>query len=80
MIIDATTGTNIPDFAERAPRALADGEEFVTGRRHTPRKRQRRWTDWPNSNRRHWRACMHGSAWQGDGARLLRALESRLAG
>ncbi len=25
-------------------------------------------------------ACMHGSAWQGDGAQLLRALGRRLAG
>jgi len=25
-------------------------------------------------------ACMHGSAWQGDGAALLRALSSRLSG
>jgi hypothetical protein len=25
-------------------------------------------------------ACMHGAAWQGDGAALLRALGARLAG
>ena len=131
---------SIGDFADRAPRALADGEELLLGR-HTMR-----WFDTPHmphswecglmldtstrtffcgdlftqggagataltesdilgpsesfrapmdyyahspqtasileklaSERPTTLACMHGSAWRGDGARLLRELSGRLA-
>jgi flavorubredoxin len=131
--------TSIRDFADRPARALADGEEFVTGRRrfrwfytpHVPHswecgllmetttrtffcgdlftqggKGERALTTddilEPSEAFRHpmdyfahapqtgtmldklaeqqpsTLACMHGSAWHGDGARLLRALGSRL--
>jgi flavorubredoxin len=132
--------TSVGDFAERAPRALADGEEFVTGRRrfrwfytpHVPHSWEcgllmelttrtffcgdlftqggrgeraltnddilepseafRRPMDYfahaPQTATTLERlaeqqpttlACMHGSAWEGEGADLLRALGRRLA-
>jgi flavorubredoxin len=131
--------TSIADFADRPPRALADGEEFVTGRRrfkwfytpHVPHSWEcgllmetttrtffcgdlftqggkgeralttddilepseafRRPMDYfahaPQTvtvleklaeQQPTTLACMHGSAWQGDGAQLLRALAGRL--
>ena len=57
----------------REPRALADGETLVTGRRTL------RWLDAlhvPHGSAPRLLACMHGSAWRGDGAALLRALAS----
>ena len=133
--------TSVADFAERPPRALADGEEFVTGRRrfrwfytpHVPHswecgllmetttrtffcgdlftqggKGERALTtddilesseafrqpldyfahapqtvttlDRLAEQQPTTLACMHGSAWQGDGAQMLRALGHRLAG
>lgn len=132
--------TSVADFADRPPRALADGEEFATGRRrfrwfytpHVPHSWEcgllmetttrtffcgdlftqggkgeralttddilepseafRRPMDYfahaPQTatmleklaeQQPTTLACMHGSAWQGDGALLLRALGSRLS-
>lgn len=131
--------TSVADFADRPPRALADGEEFVTGRRrfrwfytpHVPHswecgllmemttrtffcgdlftqggKGERALTSddilEPSEAFRRpmdyfahapqtattleklaeqqptTLACMHGSAWQGEGAQLLRALAARI--
>jgi hypothetical protein len=84
---------SIGDFADRAPRALADGEELALGRHRV------RWFDTPHMPHS-WEcglmldvstilerlarenpttlACMHGSAWRGDGARLIRELSAAL--
>ena len=77
---------SIGDLADRAPRALGDGESLSLGTRG-PSEAFRRPMDYyahARDGRRHLErlaalrpttlACMHGSAWRGDGGALLRAL------
>ena len=77
---------SIGDLADRAPRALGDGESLSLGSRG-PSEAFRRPMDYyahARDGRRHLErlaalrpttlACMHGSAWRGDGGALLRAL------
>lgn len=52
------------DFADRAPRVLADGEVFATGRRRL------RFVSTPHLPHG-WDAGLHGSTFRGDGRRAL---------
>jgi hypothetical protein len=72
-------GVSVNDIAARPPRARADGEVLRTGQHAF------KWLDAPHVPHG-WEcgqpevlACMHGSAWHGDGAALLRALARSLA-